>query len=537
MLKKLGTLLLSAILILSTASVARAQTRFYDLAPLEQIKQNEAPTLDPTTVTAGRFNAFVNNQTIGWLSTHMVSYNKSAAVSQIGSAIAMMAGNPPVQIKEYLAYMGQKAGFVDQAYAQAGGFEVLKPVQQIWVATRNVAYLITSLTLVVIGFMIMMRKKLDAQTVIGIQQALPSIVITLLLITFSYAIAGLVVDLIYFVIYFVIQLLGTNIFTDPAIAIKTLRERSIFTIGLQDLFKLGGGSADDSAAKAIGDLIDSIFTEGTGAFISGAISTVVGGSIGSLIIAGAMLFAAVKIFFALLSSYAMLLLSTMFGPLMLMTNAVPGSNAFGTWIKNLLGNAAVFPATAIFLVLAAALMGGDVNAANWGLKTDVGFGSVAPGEVAWTPPLLFGTGAGSNPSKALLALIGLGMFMLTPQFIEMVKKAFSAAGGEGYGSAIGQALQYGYKGQYSPMGAMTGGRGLVGGLTGLGMGGYRATVGYGRGAEAARGGLELEARMRHGEGQIPDTVQRGIDAQIEKQYPTKGLGGLLGRGKQFLGGK
>lgn len=455
-LKFASVFLAAAALLFSTASLAQAQpvNQWWLSSPLNQYQAiKDSPE---TEVNFQKYLYSTTNTIIGYINNGIVApeANAPSATSGLGRAIAAMTGNPPVRTAQYLAYMGAKAGFVEQAYAQDGGFGVLAPVRDIWIATRNVAYLVTSLTLVVIGFMIMMRRKLDAQTVIGIQQALPSIVITLLLITFSYAIAGLMIDLLYFVLYFVIRLLGNNIFTDNgSAALEAITTTSIFGIGLQGLFGFGSGK---TAADAIAALINNVFSSDLTTFIGGALGGLIGTSgIGGLIVSGALLFATVKIFFSLLTSYAMFLIATIFGPLMLMTNAVPGSNSFGTWIKNLAGNAAVFPATAIFLILAAALMGTQNTA--WGIKGNVGFSSAAArGEVAWLPPLLFGANAtASNPQDALMAIIGLGMFMLTPQFIDMVKKAFQTAGGEGAGSAIGQALRYGVGGPFSPVGAAT----------------------------------------------------------------------------------
>src|SRR3989338_823903 len=190
---------------------------FWREDPKSQVKTVEEG--NEKEMSAPRYAFFQTNTTFNAISAGILDptgQNQSAAVPMLGRSIAMLAGRPPVQTREYLAYMAGKAGFIDQAYAQTrGGFEVLQPIQKLWIATRNVAYLITSLTLVVIGFMIMLRKKIDAQTIIGVEQALPNLVITLLLITFSYAIAGFVIDMIYFVIYFAIKLLalpGSSIF-------------------------------------------------------------------------------------------------------------------------------------------------------------------------------------------------------------------------------------------------------------------------------------------------------------------------------------
>jgi len=50
------------------------------------------------------------------------------------------------------------------------------------------------------AFMIMFRVRISPQTVITVQSALPKIIFTLILITFSYAIAGFLIDLMYVVI-------------------------------------------------------------------------------------------------------------------------------------------------------------------------------------------------------------------------------------------------------------------------------------------------------------------------------------------------
>ena len=61
--------------------------------------------------------------------------------------------------------------------------------------------------MIVIGFMVMFRRKIDPKTVITVQNALPKIVLALLLVTFSYAIAAFMIDLMYLVMAIIINLL------------------------------------------------------------------------------------------------------------------------------------------------------------------------------------------------------------------------------------------------------------------------------------------------------------------------------------------
>lgn len=378
--------------------------------------------------------------------------NQYTAVRQLGNTIGVLSGNPPVESHQYFAYMAGKAGFVDQAYAQStgpGGFGILQPIQKIWVATRNIAYLIVSLILVVIGFMIMLRKKIDAQTVIGVQQALPSIVVTLLLITFSYAIAGLVIDMIYFVTFFGIKLLAlNNVFTDSGnAAIELIRTKSLFNIGLANLFGatplVPGATPIETAADAVGNLVSNLMGDVTGGVVSN-ITGLVSQPIAFVIFAVALLFALFKLFFSLLMSYIQIILLAVLGPLQLMMNALPGSDAFSKWFRNILANAMAFPAAALMIVFAAAIMGLQGDA--WKINSEIGFTDVSRG-VNWTAPLIFGTGnaTGSvgNAVDAVKALLGFGILLMTPKVVDMVKEALQAPQFK-YGSAIGEAVGFGW---------------------------------------------------------------------------------------------
>jgi len=85
------------------------------------------------------------------------------------------------------------------AYAQGTGFVGLQPLLPIWRGFRNVIYLLASIIFIVMGIMIMLRIKISPQAVINIQNAIPQLITTLILVTFSYAIAGLLIDLTYLI--------------------------------------------------------------------------------------------------------------------------------------------------------------------------------------------------------------------------------------------------------------------------------------------------------------------------------------------------
>lgn len=137
------------------------------------------------------------------------NYNKSI-MGFMGNLIAMPYANPPASGVYYAYDTLQNAGFVPKAYAAEGiGFASLKPLMSIWKAFRNVAYLILVIVLIAIGFMIMFRMKLNPQTVISMENTLPKIIVSMILITFSFAIAGFLIDLMYFGIALIVSLLST----------------------------------------------------------------------------------------------------------------------------------------------------------------------------------------------------------------------------------------------------------------------------------------------------------------------------------------
>ena len=126
------------------------------------------------------------------------------ALGATTSLIGMLYMNPPVRTADYLASVGEGMGIVKTANAQVvgSGAAVLNPILKLWQVSRNISYVIMIIIFVIIGLMIMFRNKINPQTVITAQTALPGLVIGLILITFSYFLAGLISDMAF---------VGTNI--------------------------------------------------------------------------------------------------------------------------------------------------------------------------------------------------------------------------------------------------------------------------------------------------------------------------------------
>src|SRR4030042_4018144 len=110
--------------------------------------------------------------------------SQTGMIRTIGSLIAYIYATPPASGIQYLASIGEKLRVVKPTYAQEDtGFERMADYLPLWKTFRNITYVFFVLILVFLGFSLMFRVKINPQTVITIQSALPKVVIGLILIT------------------------------------------------------------------------------------------------------------------------------------------------------------------------------------------------------------------------------------------------------------------------------------------------------------------------------------------------------------------
>lgn len=355
-------------------------------------------------------------------------YNRSL-LGQTSNLISSLYTNPPANTIAWVADVASNIGVVPKAYAQGIGFSALQPLLGLWKVMRNVAYVLLILVLLAIGLMIMFRTKIDPKTAISVQSAIPRVVITLILITFSYPLAGLMIDLMYLVLFLGISIVGPLVPTTAGLAPDVS--------GLQAEFALGGGLtrlfASIPGAIIVEGLISIVgialipltvggriltglktfTTTVTGALTAanigrGLLASVAGiGGIVALLVIIAFIFALIRIFFILLNAYIQIIISIIFAPILLLGQAIPGQNSFSSWLRNLLANLVVFPATAILILVA------DIVSAA--------FYPGATPKPQWVPPLL-----GDWGPTITGVLIPLGFALVIPQLVLSIKKAFGA---------------------------------------------------------------------------------------------------------------
>ena len=373
--------------------------------------------------------------------------NSGGAIGLIGSLMATVY-TPPVHVDNYFAYLSQDFGVIKSSYAQANtansiGWQGLQPVLNIWIAFRNVAYFLFIIIFIIVGLAIMLRVKIDPRTVMTIQNQIPKLIIGIILVTFSFAIAGFLIDIMWVITYLAISVINPNNLGNIAgYLTQSAPGFANYVFG----GPAGGGllGVMINGAGAIGGFIQPLFnsqqilppTGGSecsdifcslGQFFTGAISNILGvflsfvmgwvaGIIAFLIIAIAMVVQLIKLWFKLLVCYITIIIDVILAPIWIIAGLVPGigqSMGVGAWLRDLLANLMVFPAVVALFLL------GNVIYFSYG--QGAGF----------NPPLV-GNFTGSS-GGGIGSIIALGIILMSPNIVDAVKKAFKSSGVAGMG--------------------------------------------------------------------------------------------------------
>ncbi len=345
--------------------------------------------------------------------------NGGGLVTVMGNMISMLY-TPPIHTKDYFQNLAGNFGFVKQANAQSVascnqalrgfGFCAISPLLPIWSAFRNIVYLLFVLIFITVGFAIMLRIRIDPRTVMTIQNQIPKIIVGLILVTFSFAIAGFLIDIMYLSIY----LIGnTLISTDSHITTTVVNQIATSKHPFEAANNLSGASGGVGgilniawwSALDVGKIINGLLSNILGQPLSFIFGSVLG-IIGFLIIIIAIIIALFKLWFALISAYIFLLLDIVMAPFWIFAGLIPGSPiGFGLWLRDILSNLSAFPVVITMFIMARVFM--DIFA--------------QPGQGVFSPPLV-----GSLNSDAFAYLIGLGFILLTPNVVAMTKAALKA---------------------------------------------------------------------------------------------------------------
>lgn len=395
-------------------------------------------------------------------------YISNSLVTKASNIFVAPYANPPASGVLWTYESLQKSGFVPQTYAQGIGFYSLQPLAPIWKVFRNVSYFVLVIIVVTIGFMIMFRANINPQAVITIENTIPRIVLALILITFSFPIAGFLIDAMYLLMGLAGSVVVQNIASSTGhttgevanslgwskdifnttgwdLLSKTIFRGEIWRSGnailslvplqLQFIFR-GIISIAVIAVLNWHPTINGFITGKILAsipFIGDALAGVVGGVVVSIlfgllvgvffpiILSGLVfitaLFLFFRIFFLLFITYTKILLSVIFAPIILMFEAFPERSTFGYWFKGLFFNLLTFPIVATLLLTAGMIT--SVTLSNGWATNTIGIPpSPTHGEL-WRPPFLY-----SIDADGFVMLLAVSIIFLIPDMVAYIKKTF-----------------------------------------------------------------------------------------------------------------
>ncbi len=356
------------------------------------------------------------------------------------SLISAVFADRPLSGISYIRHIGSSLHIIPATYAQGPGYgySSLTFIQSLWQGARDITYGLMIIIIIAMSFMIMFRVKLSPQTVISVQSALPKIIITLILVTFSYAIAGLMIDLMYVVI---------------GLISLAFTQAQIFNLSATQLFEQLTNGAINLGAFGLMYFYWTRFTIALGGIIlspSGLFSQIVVipsafiGLIIMLIVSIILILVTFRVLWMLIRTFINVILLAIAGPFIISFGAISSQGGgFGGWIRSFAAQLAVYPVTGVmflvsFIFLAAAYYLGTSN-----LPFGVDIFGVNPGlftqNNSWAPPLTLGGIDNLWGLRMLWLFASLGTIALTPRVNEIIQSFITKRPFQ-YGTAIGAAI-------------------------------------------------------------------------------------------------
>ncbi len=411
--------------------------------------------------------------------------NSTSALEATAQLVDTMYASPPnsavvwaydqvqrVRNQELLVVYAQTSAADNSFYFPGLGYNLLMPMLGLWQWSRNTVYIFYVIIVIFLSGLILFRKNLSGSASVSIINSLPSLILSLVLVTLSYPIAGFFVDLIY---------IGSNVaqgllVTSPNSPGFEFTQRSSFGFTDQhnnDVFYLqpddpqlsvwaiwGTSNAEifpedcignddkacisqllpnmegqnNDALRFVGNLIQHS-EEAVGA-IAG---NVAGNGLLNLILGLTALMASFRLFLTLLKSYVLLTLSPLYLPWMFLFAAIPSKTKSSVInaIKPLAAASLSF--VAVYVLFLIIVIIGRSNEMNNAVFQNIG-------EFSFTPPLL-----GYDPDSLIMAdqtitrtLIIYILFLASPAIPDMVNSFLNVQTSSQLAGQVGQNASKGF---------------------------------------------------------------------------------------------
>ncbi|MBU0975489.1 MAG: hypothetical protein ABIE03_05260 [Patescibacteria group bacterium] len=378
-----------------------------------------------------------------------------AAITNFDSAI--FTNTDQVSGVRFLANTLEEAKIVSPAYAQATGYTTLQPVLLIWRKVRDIALTFMLIIGMVIAIMILLRVQ-SGQGYVTLISALPRIIMAILLIIFSYAIAGLMIDTGNLVSRF---LVSRGLFVNEEFIPQGLLTHVIYsgpnnikypldwdgaldeynsgdpTTGenwkTMNIFRLMSGMTDFSnwGACRPNCNISSIIRVPTGyPIIDGGTEALefFGEAPDALLEAILNIYLTIlslRIFFMLVQAFAELVIRTIAAPVQFLGIPLSGSKPFVDWLRGGLADSLCFPVSFLLMFLAAFFS--NQYMAPWWFKQDLVVFNHAPEMLTHTVSSVQFVGN----------IIAVGILMMIPNVKKQLEQMLTVQGMGGGADASG----------------------------------------------------------------------------------------------------
>jgi len=278
-------------------------------------------------------------------------YTKKGLYSIVYDNVNTVVYNPPtINIAQHMA-TEWVPGYDTTQYSTfaADGYDYLQSlgIDQLWVITRNIAYVLFVVIMIITGFMIMFRQKIGGQVAITVFNSIPNIIIGLLLVTFSFAIVGIVLN---FAVMLQDVVLAIFYGGDATQAIFPSNFFSLITFGDSNEFieNVKGVAQVGIAPAAILGIVGLLSgTLGAATIVLSITMVII-----VLIVLVLYIWAGIRVWFTLFKTFISIIFQTIMGPLLLTFGSLPGQSARQLkWFLNIVKSALVFPIVFFFVNL------------------------------------------------------------------------------------------------------------------------------------------------------------------------------------------
>ncbi len=400
---------------------------------------------------------------------------KYSAMGQVMGLSQTMYETPPASAIAWFNYeknkvLGNNVAFAQEldynpstAYRPGAGYSLLSPLQALWAWARNITYIMYIVMIIIIAFLILFRNNLGGQTPITIFNSLPSIILSLILITFSYPISAFFVDIVTLGSSLAQNLIltgpgapGASLLEDGAgwdVQNYQIVDTGRYGSETIDLSKLQPDDAQMSVWQALStsgiepctdaqddcELADLLPQSVTNTPVFGGMAELILGGLNEfgidsilikVIIAFSGLMVSIKLFMLLLNKYLVLVLGPVVAPFYFFLSGFPSKtgSTIMLFLRAQLGAALTFVgvyAWFLFLIIVAQRL--NISGINF------------------LPPLL-GYEAGqffSGGSNLAGNIISFALFLATPAVPEFINTAFQVPESNAFAKHVGGRLQQG----------------------------------------------------------------------------------------------